>query len=252
MERARRNGTRLEGLVWYGSKNNFAVAYMDTSSGAVSEPWAGMPEEGLPRFPLGSAACGRVDGFAWDSASGNLHIHHDLIELPPALASRLRHIEFLVAVDESPESAFREWVSQLQGRGHVDTQVTDDGLLLTWRSQERPLAIDLHVSQSYSSPSGGPRSRYSWILIATDPGRNLGTMTAADVQPIGGVGMRVPSDSAEIIETYQGMVRMGIGAGTTLFPETSAWSIAEVARKGFGVALFVTALCLLTARKDQP
>lgn len=117
IEQSRRNGSRLDGLVWYGFRNHFAAAYMDPSSGAVSEPWAGMPEQGLPRFPLGSAACGRTPAFSWDSSSGNLDILSASTELPGPVASRLRHIEFLIAVDESPERAFREWVSHLHDRG---------------------------------------------------------------------------------------------------------------------------------------
>lgn len=249
ISRARRNGSMLQGLVWYGSPTTFAAAYMDPSSGAVSEHWAGLPEVGLPRFPLGSATCGRVDEFAWDSESGNLQVHRNLKQLPPALAWRLRQIEFLIAVDLSPHDAFTAYVEQSSITGAIEKTESDSGMELVWRSADESVSMVLRLS--HPNPRHAAADQYSWTLIATDSTRRLGTITVAAVQRAAAVALDLPADPNDVANVYQGLVRMSMNAGLS----TATWGSREPAlmfgRRALGVGVFVAVLCLLLDRKDQ-
>lgn len=249
ISRARRNGSMLQGLVWYCSPTAFAAAYMDPSSGAVSEPWAGLPEVGLPRFPLGSATCGRVEDFAWDSESGNLQVHRNLKQLPPALAWRLQQIEFLIAVDLSPHDAFTAYVEQSSINGAIERTESDSGMELVWRSADESVSIVLRLSHHDSRHAAA--HQYSWTMIAIDSTRRLGTITVAEVQRPVAVALDLPADPNDVANVYQGLVRMSMNAGLS----TATWSSREpvlmFVRRALGVGVFVAVLCLLLYRKGQ-
>lgn len=249
ISRARRNGSMLQGLVWYHSPTAFAAAYMDPSSGAVSEHWAGLPEMGLPRFPLGSATCGRMEDFAWDSESGNLQVHRNLKQLPPALAWRLRQIEFLIAVDLSPHDAFTAYVEQSSIDGAIERTEQESGMELVWRSADESISIVFRLSHHESRHAEA--HQYSWTMIANDSTRRLGTITVANIQRPAAVAPALPADPSGVADVYQGMVRMSVSAGLS----TETWGSREPAltfvRRALGVGVFVAALCLLLHRKGQ-
>jgi len=244
----RRNGSTLHGLVWYDSPSEFATAYMDPSSGAVSLPWDGMASQGLPAFPVGSVACGQMSDFAWSSESGNLLILRPK-QLHPALASRLRDVEFMIAMDRSPEDAFTEFVSRIGAVDTIERSESDRGTVFTWRSVDQSVSIVLRVDRLNSRPEA--TNLYSWTMTAVDSTHHLATITAAEVQPATTIALDLPATPDDLPNVYQGMVSMSLVPGESLGDSESTRRFLDLFRRLVGAAVFVAVLCVLLARKDQ-